>query len=147
DREKEIEDFVKEEYWSITAFLKAHGDSLEFPAKLLRRAGKKVQIGTADEAWKILKDLEGAEYQVSKVAKKERKRNPQPPFTTSTLQQEASRKLRFGARKTMQIAQQLYEGLEIGPEGTVGLITYIRTDSVRVASEAEAAARSFITGA
>jgi DNA topoisomerase-1 len=144
DREREIEDFVREEYWSITAFLKADADCPEFPAKLLRKAGKKIDISTGDEAREVLRDLEGEQYEVIKVLEKERKRNPQPPFTTSTLQQEASRKLGFGARKTMQIAQQLYEGLEIGPQGNTGLITYIRTDSVRVAAEAEVSARSFI---
>ena len=147
DREREIEAFVPKEYWSITAFLKTCGNCQEFSAKLLRKAGKKINIGTADEARAVLKDLEGAKYEVVTVLEKERKRNPQPPFTTSTLQQEASRKLGFGARKTMQIAQQLYEGLEIGAEGTAGLITYIRTDSVRVAAEAEVSARSFIKDA
>lgn len=144
DREREIQAFTREEYWSITAFLKAGADCPEFSAKLLKKAGRKIEIATSDEARSILKDLEGAEYEVAKVLERERKRNPQPPFTTSTLQQEASRKLGFGARKTMQIAQQLYEGLEIGPQGTTGLITYIRTDSVRVAAEAESSARSFI---
>ncbi len=89
DREREIEDFVREEYWSITAFLKADADCPEFPAKLLRKAGKKIDISTGDEAREVLRDLEGEQYEVIKVLEKERKRNPQPPFTTSTLQQEA----------------------------------------------------------
>lgn len=144
DREREIDAFKPQEYWSITAFLKTHADDVEFSAKLLSKSGKKTEIKNVDEAKAILRDLEGQEYQVVKVLERERKRNPAPPFTTSTLQQEASRKLGFGARKTMQIAQQLYEGLEIGSEGNVGLVTYIRTDSVRVAAEAESLARSFI---
>ena len=144
DREREIEAFKPEEYWSITAFFKADADDSEFSAKLLRKAGRKISIGTAEEAKAVLRDLKGEEYKVAKVLERERKRNPAPPFTTSTLQQEASRKLGFGARRTMQIAQQLYEGLEIGPEGNTGLVTYIRTDSVRVAAEAESHARSFI---
>ncbi len=144
DREREIDAFKPQEYWSITAFLKTHADNGEFSAKLLSKSGKKIEIKNVDEAKAILRDLEGQEYQVVKVLERERKRNPAPPFTTSTLQQEASRKLGFGARKTMQIAQQLYEGLEIGSEGNVGLVTYIRTDSVRVAAEAESLARSFI---
>lgn len=144
DREREIQAFKPEEYRSITAFLKADADDSEFSAKLLRKTGRKIQVRTSDEAQAILKDLEGEKYEVVKVLERERKRNPQPPFTTSTLQQEASRKLGFRSRKTMQIAQQLYEGLEIGPQGNTGLITYIRTDSVRVASEAESHARSFI---
>jgi DNA topoisomerase-1 len=144
DREREIEAFEREEYWSITAFLKTEVDGSEFSAKLLNKAGRKISINTAEEAKAVLSDLKGEEYKVVKVLERERKRNPAPPFTTSTLQQEASRKLGFRARKTMQIAQQLYEGLEIGPEGNTGLVTYIRTDSVRVASEAESHARSFI---
>jgi len=144
DREKEIEAHVPQEYWSITAHLRPSGGGPEFPAKLVLRAGKKIEVRNEGEAKSILDDLAGAAYQVVRVVRKERRRNPAPPFTTSTLQQEASRRLGFGARKTMQVAQQLYEGLPLGDEGSVGLVTYIRTDSVRVAVEAEQAARAFI---
>lgn len=144
DREKEIEAHVPQEYWSITAHLRPSGGGPEFPAKLVLRAGKKIEVRNEGEAKSILDGLAGAAYQVVRVVRKERRRNPAPPFTTSTLQQEASRRLGFGARKTMQVAQQLYEGLPLGDEGSVGLVTYIRTDSVRVAVEAEQAARAFI---
>lgn len=144
DREKEIEGHVAKEYWSIAAHLRSQGGSYEFSAKLALRAGKRLEIGSSDEVGAILRDLDGATYKVVKVTRKERRRNPAPPFTTSTMQQEASRRFGFGARKTMSIAQQLYEGLQLGDQGSVGLVTYIRTDSVRVASEAEHAARSFI---
>jgi len=144
DREREIQAHVPQEYWSITAHLRSHGEGQEFPAKLVLRGGKKVEVRNESEARSILDDLAGATYQVARVTRKERRRNPSPPFTTSTLQQEAARKLGFGSRKTMQVAQQLYEGLQLGDEGSVGLVTYIRTDSVRVAVEAEQAARAFI---
>jgi DNA topoisomerase-1 len=144
DREKEIQAFKPEEYWSIIAFLKKDGERQEFPAKLLRKAGRKIKIHNAKEAQSVLGDLKNETFVVSKVLERERRRNPAPPFTTSTLQQEASRKLGYGARKTMRIAQELYEGLEIDSLGNTGLITYIRTDSVRIASEAESDARSFI---
>ncbi len=144
DREKEIQAHVPEEYWSITAHLRSEAEGRGFVAKLALRAGKKLEIRSEGEARSILSDLDGATYTVARVTRKERRRNPAPPFTTSTLQQEASRRLGFGSRKTMQVAQQLYEGLPLGDEGSVGLVTYIRTDSVRVALEAEQAARAFI---
>lgn len=135
DREEEISQFVSEEYWSIiAAFTKKTGE--RFEAKLAQVAGKKAEIANETTAQQILSDLNKLDYTVGEVKRKERMRNPAPPFTTSTLQQEAARKLGFSSRKTMALAQQLYEGLELGAEGSVGLISYIRTDSVRVAQEA-----------
>jgi len=143
EREKEINSFVKEEYWSITANLKSTED-LPFEARLHRIGTDKAEIKNESEAKSILSDLEGASYKIINVQKKEKKKNPVPPFITSTLQQEASRKLRFSAKKTMMIAQKLYEGLQIGDEGQVGLITYMRTDSFNLSSEAVNEARNFI---
>ncbi|MBI4842856.1 MAG: type I DNA topoisomerase [Nitrospirae bacterium] len=143
EREREISAFRPVEYWSITANLEGSIPP-PFDARLIEVKGKKAEIGNESEAADILEGLKGKEFTVSKVDKKSRKRSPAPPFITSTLQQEASRKLRFAAKKTMFVAQKLYEGLEIGTEGSVGLITYMRTDSVRVAKEAEQEARVFI---
>jgi len=145
DREKEIGAFVTEEYWSITAALEGK-EPPQFEAKLFSIDGEKISIGKEAQATSIVEDLQGKPFIVQKIEKKSRKRSPAPPFITSTLQQEASRKLRFTAKKTMLIAQQLYEGIELGDEGSVGLITYMRTDSVRVAEEAQQEARSFIRG-
>ena len=149
DREREIAAFVPEEYWSITGTFvvpeAARGKSdARFVAKLIQRAGKKVHIPDEAAAKAILEELAGAAYTIAQVKRGQRRRNPAPPFITSTLQQEASRKLGFSARKTMSIAQQLYEGLDVGPEGTVGLITYMRTDATRVAEEAQREAQQFI---
>ena len=147
DREQEINEFVPEEYWSITARLvPAEGPSAGevFEAKLYRLDGKKVAITNGDEAAAVVKSLEASDFRVAEVVRKERRRNPAPPFTTSTLQQEASRRLGFTAKKTMSIAQQLYEGLDIEGEGTVGLITYLRTDATRVSEEAQEEARKYI---
>jgi DNA topoisomerase-1 len=144
EREKEINSFVKEEYWSITANLKSTED-IPFEARLHRIGENKSEIKNESEAKFILSDLDGAAYKVTDVIKKEKKRNPVPPFITSTLQQEASRKLRFSAKKTMMIAQKLYEGLQIGDAGQVGLITYMRTDSFNLSTEALNEARNFIT--
>jgi len=145
DRERAIQAFVPKEYWSIIAELMGSGGAgTGFIAKLAKRAGKKLEINNAEEAEAILKDLEGARFGVSEVETRETKRNPSPPFTTSKLQQEASRKLGFTAKKTMMLAQQLYEGVDIGEDGPVGLISYMRTDSTRISSEAVTAARSFI---
>lgn len=141
-REDEIAKFQPEEYWSITACLQAKGKS--FSAKLQQKNGKKLEIKNKTETEEILADLKDAQYVVQKLKKSERKRNPAPPFTTSTLQQEASRKLGYTAKKTMRIAQQLYEGLEVGDEGSVGLITYMRTDSTRISAQAQEDARNFI---
>lgn len=146
DREKEINAFVQEEYWTITGIFRvmAEGGG-EFPAKLFQVNGEKPEIPDEKTAYELKEKIEKAPFRITEVKRKERKRYPAPPFTTSTLQQEASRKLGFSARKTMSVAQQLYEGLEIGKEGSVGLISYIRTDSVRVSTEAQQEARKVIT--
>jgi len=145
DREHEIETFESEEYWSLTAWLLTKNDGEAFPAKLFKYDGQDIVINNYAEMAAVMTALEGASYQVSELRQRERRKNPAPPFTTSTLQQEAYRKLNFTARRTMQVAQQLYEGLELGgSEGTVGLITYIRTDSTRVASVAQLEARDFL---
>lgn len=143
DREKEIREFVPEEYWSVEAWLKASLPP-SFKAKVYSYKGKKIEIKNKEQADKIVSDLKEAKFVVSKVEIKERKRNPLPPFITSTMQQEAARRLRFPAKKTMQIAQQLYEGVDLGDEGPTGLITYMRTDSTRSAPEAISEARDFI---
>lgn len=143
DRERQIESFIPEEYWSITAHLQGKTPP-DFPARLIRHKGKKIEIKRAEESEQILRDLKGKPFIVDSVETKEKKRYPVPPFTTSTLQQESARKLRFTAKKTMLITQQLYEGLEVGYEGSVGLITYMRTDSVRISDEARSEARGYI---
>ena len=143
DREREIRAFVPEEYWSVVARLAAALPPA-FAANLLKRDGKNVEIGSAEEAASVRRDLEAAVFRVDKILSRERKRNPVPPFITSKLQQEAFRRLRFSVRKTMQVAQRLYEGIELGHEGSVGLITYMRTDSTRVAAEALDAVRGHI---
>jgi DNA topoisomerase-1 len=145
DREKEIEAFKPREYWSITANLEGK-EPPAFDAKLSYINEEKADIKTGEQANDIVKDLEDTSFTVKKIEKKQRRRSPAPPFITSTLQQEASRKLKFTAKKTMLIAQQLYEGVELGSEGSIGLITYMRTDSVRVASEAQHEARALIRG-
>ena len=145
DREREIEGFVPKEYWSIDAELKKMAGKDSFKATLLGLSdGKKIEIGSQDEAEGIAAELEQASYAVAQVRKKEISRGPAPPFITSTLQQEGWRKLRFTAKHTMAVAQQLYEGLPVGEEGSVGLITYMRTDSTRVASSALNEARAYI---
>ena len=144
DREREVLAFVPREYWSVTAELAEKPGQTPFLAKLVKKDGKKIELDTGEQATAILKEIEGAAYTVSSVQTKEVKRNPTAPFTTSKLQQEASRKLGFTAKKTMMLAQQLYEGVEIGSEGPVGLISYMRTDSTRISTEAIAAARSYI---
>ena len=145
NREKEIRDFITDEYWTVTATLEG-ANPPPFNARMVRINGDKTKIENETQVKEIVKELETAEYIVSKIDKKEARRHPAPPFTTSKLQQEASRKLRFPAKKTMRVAQKLYEGIELGKEGYVGLITYMRTDSVRIASEALDEARSFILG-
>ena len=136
EREKEIRDFVPQEYWSITAELRHPSSTSPFEARLTRIQGKKAEIPDEGRAQAIISSLRGERFIVERVQRKERRRNPPPPFITSTLQQEASRRLRFSVKKTMAIAQQLYEGVELGELGRVGLITYMRTDSVRIAPEA-----------
>ncbi|MGQ9745319.1 MAG: type I DNA topoisomerase [Dissulfurimicrobium sp.] len=143
DREREIRAFVQEEYWSVHARLKA-GLPPEFLAKVISKNGKKLTIPDKKTAEEITAFLKNTTFNIAKVQTKEKRRQPPPPFITSTLQQEAARRLRFSAKKTMTIAQMLYEGIDLGEEGPVGLITYMRTDSTRLASEAINAARDFI---
>ncbi len=144
DREREILAFKPVEYWSVTASLTPDTAKNKFDAALTERDGKKLEIPNKASADQILTDLDGAEYRVKSVKRSEKRRNPAPPFITSTLQQEASRKLGFDAKRTMRVAQQLYEGVEVPGEGHVGLITYMRTDSTRIADEAQQAARDLI---
>lgn len=142
DREKEICEFIPEEYWSIDGnFKKA---TKKFKAAFWGLDGKKKKLPNAESIKEVTERLDGKDYQVTKVEKKERKRNPSAPFTTSSLQQEAARKLNFRTRKTMMVAQQLYEGIPLGKQGTVGLITYMRTDSTRIADTAKGEAAEFI---
>jgi len=143
DREREIKAFVPEEYWTVLAHLEGKEPPV-FPANLVKKDGKNVEIGNADVAGGIRKDLESATFRVQKIQAKERRRYPVPPFITSKLQQDAFKKLRFSVRKTMQVAQRLYEGVELGQDGSVGLITYMRTDSTRVSDDALAAVRGRI---
>ena len=147
DREREIKAFTAREYWSITALLSSAGEpSLTFPADLLMKAGEKIAVENQQQADKILADLNGAAYSVASIKQREVRRNAPAPFTTSTLQQEASRKLKLRVRRTMQIAQALYEGVDLGgSEGNVGLVTYMRTDSTRISDQARDAAREYIT--
>ncbi|MDP9017235.1 MAG: type I DNA topoisomerase [Candidatus Eremiobacteraeota bacterium] len=145
DREREIEKFVPREYWSITAHLTGtKAAELVFPADLIQRDGEKLEVTEQSQADTIVADLEGAKYHVDLVKHREVRRNAPAPFTTSTLQQEASRRLKVRVRRTMQLAQALYEGVDLGAEGTQGLITYMRTDSTRVSDSAKEAARDFI---
>ncbi|MBE7705617.1 MAG: type I DNA topoisomerase [Cyanobacteria bacterium SIG30] len=148
EREAEIEAFVPVEYWTIEALLKKNKLSLsaELASIKSKTGGKdaKIEIKNQEEADKILEILKKADYKVSKISTRDTKRNPQAPFITSTLQREASNKLGYGVSKTMQIAQKLYEGIELGDDGAVGLITYMRTDSTRISDEAKAAAREYI---
>ncbi|MBQ3049247.1 MAG: type I DNA topoisomerase [Oscillospiraceae bacterium] len=144
DREDEIKVFVPVEYWSIDAKLLAPTDRREFTAKFYGKDGKQLEMHTKEDADAILKELEGAEYEVVGVKKGLRKKAPAPPFITSTLQQEASRKLGFQARRTMKAAQELYEGIDVEGQGAVGLITYMRTDSLRISDEAALAAENYI---
>ncbi|MDS1029100.1 type I DNA topoisomerase [Bacillota bacterium LX-D] len=144
NRESEINQFVPEEYWSLTALLKTEQKG-KVEAKLYKKENKLIKISSQAEMDGILSELKSSEFIVKEIRKKEKKRNPSPPFTTSSLQQEAYRKLNFTARKTMMLAQQLYEGIDLGKkEGTVGLITYIRTDSTRIATIAQEEAKSYI---
>ncbi len=144
DREEEIENFIPEEYWNLYANLQEGESKKEFEARFYGKDGKKQEIHSEEEINQILKNLEKAKYIVEEVKKGEKKRNPAPPFTTSTMQQEASRKLGFTLKKTMSIAQGLYEGVKIPEKGSVGLITYMRTDSTRISEEARAAAKEHI---
>ena len=146
DREREIAAFVPKEYWTITAQLaKDKKHDLIFPADLVSFKGEKYEIRTKEETDRVLEAIDGAQYGIESIKRREVRRNAPAPFTTSTLQQEASRKLRIRVRRAMQIAQALYEGVDLGgSEGTVGLITYMRTDSTRISDQAREAAREFI---
>lgn len=144
DRENEIRSFVSQEYWSIDAKLLANKSKRPFSAKLNTVDGKKVEMKCKEDADKILSRLEGADFTITNIKKSVHRKSPAAPFTTSTLQQEASRKLSFQGRRTMKAAQELYEGLDIKKMGQTGLITYMRTDSLRISDEARAAAYDFI---
>ena len=143
EREDEINKFVPEEYWNLTAQFEG-SEPPPFETKLIKVDGKKAKVSSGEEANTLAAEIKKAEFSVEKLEKKELKRSALPPFTTSKLQQEASRALRFSAKKTMSVAQKLYEGIELGKDGSVGLITYMRTDSYRIADEAQNAVRHYI---
>ncbi|MCA0990216.1 type I DNA topoisomerase [Pseudalkalibacillus hwajinpoensis] len=144
EREKEIQNFEAEEYWKIKASFEKDGE--QFEAGFYGVDGKKTDLQSREDVDNVLKRIEGDQFNIQSVQKKERKRNPALPFTTSSLQQEAARKLNFRAKKTMMLAQQLYEGIAIGKQGTVGLITYMRTDSTRISETAKDEAKEYIEG-
>ena len=144
DREQEIRDFVSEEYWTLDAVLSVTEKGRTFPAKFFGTAEGKVKVSSEQEAKAILADLEGASYVAESVKTGTRRVAPAPPFTTSTMQQEANRKLNFSSRRTMKAAQELYEGVEIAGIGATGLITYMRTDSLRISDEARKAGNEYI---
>ena len=144
EREEEIENFIPEEYWNITAILSDNKTKKEFESKLVGKNKEKIEIHSKEEVDSILKDIDKAEFIVEDVTVGEKKRNPAPPFTTSTMQQEASRKLGFAIKKTMSVAQGLYEGVKIPERGVTGLITYMRTDSTRISEEARKMAKDVI---
>ena len=144
DREEEIEKFIPEEYWNIFASLLDENTNKTFTAKLYGKNKKKIEMHSKEEVDEILKNIKNGKYIVTEVKKGQKKRTPAPPFTTSTMQQEASRKLGFTLKKTMSVAQGLYEGVKVEEKGTVGLITYMRTDSTRISEEARAAAKKEI---
>ena len=148
DRELEIENFKPDEYWNIDALLNLQGEKGEFTARLAATAdGKKLTVTNKQQADGILAALDGRDYTIMKIEKGKRRRQPSPPFITSTLQQDASRAFGFSATRTMRAAQTLYEGVDIAGHGTMGLITYMRTDSLRISDEAVAAAKEYIAGA
>lgn len=142
DRENEIKNFIPEEYWSITGLFEK--DKKEFEAAFYGDAKKKIKLTNKEQVDAIMEGIKGDSFTIENVVKKERKRNPALPFTTSSLQQEAARKLNFRAKKTMMLAQQLYEGINLGKEGNVGLITYMRTDSTRISDTAKGEAKTYI---
>lgn len=144
DREKEIGAFKSQEYWSVDAKLRGASSRKTFSAKLAEIDKKKADLHNQEETDAVLARLKNADFIVSSIKKSVRKKQPAPPFTTSTLQQEASRRLSFNARRTMKAAQELYEGVDIEGQGTIGLITYMRTDSLRVSEEAQRAAAELI---
>lgn len=150
DREREIDQFQSEEYWSITADLARHtgtgaAEEDRFQAALQKINGKKAELASEEDSNRVLNDLDNAIWNAHEVVRRASQRRPSAPFTTSTLQQEASRKLRMAVRRTMSLAQELYEGVNLGPDGTQGLITYMRTDSTNVAGSAQQAARAVIS--
>lgn len=147
DREKQIQNFKPQEYWSIDAKMTAPSSKKQFGASFWGIDGKKAELGNKEETDKVLEKLNGAEFKVTNVKKSVRRKSPAAPFTTSTMQQDASKRLGFGASKTMKTAQMLYEGVDVEGMGAVGLITYMRTDSLRISDEARAAAYEFIEGA
>ncbi len=142
DRENEIKAFEPKEYWSVDCVMKK--ERKKFPIKLVSKDGKKIEISTKEDADAIIKDIENNKFIVESIKKGKKNKNPLPPFTTSTLQQDANKKLNFMTKRTMSIAQALYEGVDIKGHGTVGLITYMRTDSVRISEEAQENALKFI---
>lgn len=144
DRQKEIEKFEPEEYWTIAVKLREKPKSMQFTADLVKFKNKKIEIKNTEAAARVVSELKQAQYTVSNSVRRERKKKSAPPLTTSTLQQEAFRKLNFTTKKTMMLAQQLYEGVNVGSEGSVGLITYMRTDSVRLSDNAVEEIRGFI---
>ena len=143
DRENEIKNFKPQEYWTITADFKK---DRAFSAKLTEYKGKKLSIDNREQNDAILEELRKGSYTVTTLEEKDRLRRPMPPFTTSSLQQDAANKLNFTTKKTMMVAQQLYEGVEIKGRGTVGLVSYIRTDSVRISDEARDASKGVHNG-
>jgi DNA topoisomerase-1 len=145
EREREIDAFVPEEYWTIAAEFEPEGTQDTFIAKLVRLDSEEPSLGSEAEVQPVLADMESGVYQVSKVKRGERRRSPAAPYTTSTLQQEASRRLGFSPRRTMALAQQLYEGVDLGEGGTIGLITYMRTDSTNVSELAQKEARAYVS--
>jgi DNA topoisomerase-1 len=144
EREQEIDAFVPQEYWSIAARLAWETEEAAFVARLVSKNGEKIDVPNGATAQAIVQEVERLPFTVTEIRRKDQQRHPSAPFTTSTLQQEANRKLGYSAARTMVVAQQLYEGLDVGTEGTVGLITYMRTDAVRVAEEAQQQAREYI---
>ncbi len=142
DREEEIRAFDPQEYWSLTVLLGFSGGT--FPAKLSKKLQQRIAISSQEQMESILKELQGVAFQINDVRTKEKRKQPSPPFTTSSLQQEAHRKLNFSPKRTMMLAQQLYEGLDLGKEGSIGLITYMRTDSVKVSELAQAESKAWI---
>ncbi len=145
EREEEIEKFIPEEYWNITLVASDKATKTKFDCKFIGKNGKKQELHSKEEVDKVLEELEGARYIVKEIKKGEKKRTPAPPFTTSTMQQEASRKLNFAIKKTMSVAQGLYEGVKLPELGLTGLITYMRTDSTRISEEARAGAKEVVT--
>ena len=144
DREDEINAFIPGEYWTLDAEFQIPGEKKPLTAHFYGKGREKIEIASEEQLNGILKDLEGCEISVAEIRKGERRKKAPLPFTTSTMQQEAAKVLNFSTQKTMRLAQQLYEGVEIKGSGTVGLISYLRTDSTRISEEADAAARTFI---